>query len=113
MTKIEQLSVLNYYNNLTEATDVNTLVDIHRWYLQASNNPNAPETNPGFLNVDNDYNDSVCKQLWVSETTGAIYNRFGQIVENSDPATVSSWSEWYKLATKADIDGTTTDLTEK
>ena len=113
LTKIEQLSVLNYYNNLTKATDVNTLVDIHRWYLQASNNPNAPETNPGFLNVDNDYNDSVCKQLWVSETTGAIYNRFGQIVENSDPATVSSWSEWYKLATKADIDRTTTDLTKK
>lgn len=113
LTKIEQLSVLNYYNNLTEATDVNTLVDIHRWYLQASNNPNAPETNPGFLNVDNDYNDSVCKQLWVSKTTGAIYNRFGQFVENSDPATVSSWSEWYKLATKADIDGTTTDLTKK
>lgn len=113
LTKIEQLSVLNYYNNLTEATDVNTLVDIHRWYLQASNNPNAPETNSGFLNVDNDYNDSVCKQLWVSETTGAIYNRFGQIVENSDPATVSSWSEWYKLATKADIDGTTTYLTKK
>lgn len=113
LTKIEQLSVLNYYNNLTEVTDVNTLVDIHRWYLQASNNPNAPETNSGFLNVDNDYNDSVCKQLWVSETTGAIYNRFGQIVENSDPATVSSWSEWYKLATKADIDGTTTNLTEK
>lgn len=113
LTKIEQLSVLNYYNNLTEATDVNTLVDIHRWYLQASNNPNAPETNPGFLNVDNDYNDSVCKQLWVSETTGAIYNRFGQIVENSDPATVSSWSEWYKLATKADVDGTTTALTER
>lgn len=113
LTKIEQLSVLNYYNNLTEATDVNTLVDIHRWYLQASNNPNAPETNSGFLNVDNDYNDSVCKQLWVSETTGAIYNRFGQIVENSDPATVSSWSEWYKLATKADIDGTTTALTER
>lgn len=113
LTKIEQLSVLNYYNNLTEATDVNTLVDVHRWYLQASNNPNAPETNSGFLNVDNDYNDSVCKQLWVSETTGAIYNRFGQIVENSDPATVSSWSEWYKLATEADIDGTTTDLTEK
>ena len=113
LTKIEQLSVLNYYNNLTEATDVNTLVDIHRWYLQASNNPNAPETNPGFLNVDNDYNDSVCKQLWVSETTGAIYNRFGQIVENSDPATVSSWSEWCKLATKADIDRTTTDLTKK
>ena len=113
LTKIEQLSVLNYYNNLTEATDVNTLVDIHRWYLQASNNPNAPETNSGFLNVDNDYNDSVCKQLWVSETTGAIYNRFGQIVKNSDPATVSSWSEWYKLATKADIDGTTTDLTKK
>lgn len=113
LTKIEQLSILNYYNNLTEATDVNTLVDVHRWYLQASNNPNAPETNPGFLNVDNDYNDSVCKQLWVSETTGAIYNRFGQIVENSDPATVSSWSEWYKLATKADIDETTTDLTKK
>ena len=113
LTKIEQLSVLNYYNNLTNATDVNTLVDIHRWYLQASNNPNAPETNPGFLNVDNDYNDSVCKQLWVSETTGAIYNRFGQIVENSDPATVSSWSEWYKLATKADIDSTTTALTKK
>ena len=113
LTKIEQLSMLNYYNNLTEATDVNTLVNVHRWYLQASNNPNAPETNSGFLNVDNDYNDSVCKQLWVSETTGAIYNRFGQIVENSDPATVSSWSEWYKLATKADIDRTTTDLTEK
>lgn len=113
LTKIEQSSVLNYYNNLTEATDVNTLVDVHRWYLQASNNPNAPETNSGFLNVDNDYNDSVCKQLWVSKTTGAIYNRFGQIVENSDPATVSSWSEWYKLATKADIDGTTTDLTKK
>lgn len=113
LTKIEQLSILNCYNNLTEATDVNTLVDVHRWYLQASNNPNAPETNSGFLNVDNDYNDSVCKQLWVSETTGAIYNRFGQIVENSDPATVSSWSEWYKLATKADIDGTTTDLTKK
>ena len=113
LTKIEQLSVLNYYNNLTKATDVNTLVDIHRWYLQASNNPNAPETNPGFLNVDNDYNDSVCKQLWVSKTTGAIYNRFGQIVENSDPATVSSWSKWYKLATKADIDGTTTALTKR
>lgn len=113
LTKIEQLSVLNYYNNLTKATDVNTLVDIHRWYLQASNNPNAPETNPGFLNVDNDHNDSVCKQLWVSETTGAIYNRFGQIVENSDHATVSSWSEWYKLATKADIDGTTTALTKR
>lgn len=113
LKKIEQLSILNYYNNLTEATDVNTLVDVYRWYLQASNNPNAPETNPGFLNVDNDYNDSVCKQLWVSKTTGAIYNRFGQIVENSDPATVSSWSEWYKLATKADIDGTTTALTER
>ena len=113
LKKIEQFSALNYYNNLTEATDVNTLVDVHRWYLQASNNPNAPETNSGFLNVDNDYNDSVCKQLWVSETTGAIYTRFGQIVENSDPATVSSWSEWYKLATKADIDGTTTDLTKK
>ena len=42
-----------------------------------------------------------------------FYNRFGQIVENSDLLLLVVWSEWYKLATKADIDGTTTDLTKK
>lgn len=111
LTSVNELTFLTHYDNVTDTVDFNNYVDVQRWYMMATDNLHSPEKAKGWLTVDNDYNDTMCRHIFISEATGSVYSRFGHIVEDSDPATVDSWSEWYKLTTAAELDAAVTSLT--
>lgn len=104
---------LRYYDNIDTAVDLNDKTEFARELLEASNNTNAPETGSGWLDVDDDFNETYIRQKFMGKANGKTYVRFGTIVPDSDPVTVSEWSNWVEYALKSDLDNTTTDLTEK
>lgn len=104
---------LRYYDNIDTAVDLNDKTEFARELLEASNNTNAPEIGSGWLDVDDDFNETYIRQKFMGKASGKTYVRFGTIVPDSDPVTVSEWSNWVEYTLKADLDNTTTDLTEK
>lgn len=104
---------LRYYDNIDTAVDLNDKTEFARELLKASNNTNAPETGSGWLDVDDDFNETYIRQKFMGQASGKTYVRFGTIVPDSDPVTVSEWSNWVEYTLKSDLDNTTTDLTEK
>lgn len=104
---------LRYYNNIDTAVDLNDKTEFAREFLEAPNNTNAPETGSGWLDVDDDFNETYIRQKFMGQASGKTYVRFGTIVPDSDPVTVSEWSNWVEYTLKSDLDNTTTDLTEK
>lgn len=104
---------LRYYDNIDTAVDLNDKTEFARELLEASNNTNAPETGSGWLDVDDDFNETYIRQKFMGQASGKTYVRFGTIVPDSDPVTVSEWSNWVEYTLKSDLDNTTTDLTEK
>lgn len=104
---------LRYYDNIDTAVDLNDKTEFARELLEASNNTNAPETGSGWLDVDDDFNETYIRQKFMGQASGKTYVRFGTIVPDSDPVTVSEWSNWVEYTLKSDLNNTTTDLTEK
>lgn len=104
---------LRYYDNIDTAVDLNDKTEFARELLEASNNTNAPETGSGWLDVDDDFNETYIRQKFMGQASGKTYVRFGTIVPDSDPVNVSKWSNWVEYTLKSDLDNTTTDLTEK
>lgn len=104
---------LRYYDNIDTAVDLNDKTEFARELLEASNNTNAPEIGSGWLDVDDDFNETYIRQKFMGKASGKTYVRFGTIVPDSDPVTVSEWSNWVEYTLKSDLDNTTTDLTEK
>lgn len=102
---------LQWYNNVDDVVDLNTYIELGRKYIGNASSPNLPTPVIGWLDIDEDENETIIRQMFIAESTGKKYVRFGAIVPDSDPTEISSWSAWVEYAIKTDLDSTTNDLT--
>lgn len=97
------VDTLRWYENVTDNIDFNTRVELERAFLQGTANTNGPVAGPGWLDVDNDYNETYIRQKFIAQADGACYVRFGTIVPDSSPIEVSSWTGWVKYALASEL----------
>lgn len=97
------VDTLRWYENVTDNIDFNTHVELERAFLQGTANTNGPIPGPGWLDVDDDYNETYIRQKFIAQANGACYVRFGIIVPDSSPIEVSSWTGWVKYALASEL----------
>lgn len=97
------VDTLRWYENVTENIDFNTRVELERAFLQGTANTNGPVAGPGWLDVDEDYNETYIRQKFIAQADDACYVRFGTIVPDSSPIEVSSWTGWVKYALASEL----------
>lgn len=97
------VNTLRWYENVTDNIDFNTRVELERAFLQGTANTNGPIPGPGWLDVDDDYNETYIRQKFIAQADGAYYVRFGTIVPDSSPIEVSSWTGWVKYALASEL----------
>lgn len=97
------VDTLRWYENITDNIDFNTHVELERAFLQGTANTNGPVAGPGWLDVDDDYNETYIQQKFIAQANGACYVRFGTIVPDSSPIEVSSWTGWVKYALASEL----------
>lgn len=97
------VNTLRWYENVTDNIDFNTHVELERAFLQGTANTNGPIPGPGWLDVDDDYNETYIRQKFIAQADGACYVRFGTIVPDSSPIEVSSWTGWVKYALASEL----------
>lgn len=97
------VDTLRWYENVTDNIDFNTHVELERAFLQGTANKNGPVAGPGWLDVDDDYNETYIRQKFIAQANGACYVRFGTIVPDSSPIEVSSWTGWVKYALASEL----------
>lgn len=97
------VDTLRWYENVTDNIDFNTHVELERAFLQGTANTNGPVAGPGWLDVDDDYNETYIRQRFIAQADGACYVRFGTIVPDSSPIEVSSWTGWVKYALASEL----------
>lgn len=97
------VDTLRWYENITDNIDFNTHVELERAFLQGTTNTNGPVAGPGWLDVDDDYNETYIRQKFIAQADGACYVRFGTIVPDSSPIEVSSWTGWVKYALASEL----------
>lgn len=97
------VDTLRWYENVTDNIDFNTRVELERAFLQGTANTNGPIPGPGWLDVDDDYNETYIRQKFIAQPDGACYVRFGTIVPDSSPIEVSSWTVWVKYALASEL----------
>lgn len=97
------VDTLRWYENITDNIDFNTHVELERAFLQGTANTNGPVAGPGWLDVDDDYNETYIRQRFIAQADGACYVRFGTIVPDSSPIEVSSWTGWVKYALASEL----------
>lgn len=97
------VDTLRWYENITDNIDFNTHVELERAFLQGTANTNGPVAGPGWLDVDDDYNETYIRHKFIAQVDGACYVRFGTIVPDSSPIEVSSWTGWVKYALASEL----------
>lgn len=97
------VDTLRWYESVTDNIDFNTRVELERAFLQGTANTNGPVAGPGWLDVDDDYNETYIRQKFIAQADGACYVRFGTIVPDSSPIEVSSWTGWVKYALASEL----------
>lgn len=97
------VDTLRWYKNVTDNIDFNTRVELEREFLQGTANTNGPVAGPGWLDVDDDYNETYIRHKFIAQADGACYVRFGTIVPDSSPIEVSSWTGWVKYALASEL----------
>ena len=97
------VDTLRWYENITDNIDFNTHVELERAFLQGTANTNGPVAGPGWLDVDDDYNETYIRHKFIAQADGACYVRFGTIVPDSSPIEVSSWTGWIKYALASEL----------
>lgn len=97
------VDTLRWYENISDNIDFNTRVELERAFLQGTANTNGPVAGPGWLDVDDDYNETYIRQSFIAQADGACYVRFGTIVPDSSPIEVSSWTGWVKYALASEL----------
>lgn len=97
------VDTLRWYENVTDNIDFNTHVELERAFLQGTANTNGPIPGPGWLDVDDDYNETYIRQKFIAQANGACYVRFGTIVPDSSHIEVSSWTGWVKYALASEL----------
>lgn len=104
------VDTLRWYENVTDNIDFNTRVELERAFLQGTANTNGPVAGPGWLDVDDDYNETYIRHKFIAQADGACYVRFGTIVPDSSPIEVSSWTGWVKYALASELTSATNAL---
>jgi hypothetical protein len=104
---------LRYYNDIPDAFDFNTKTEFAREYIQSTECTNAPVPSKGWLDVDDDFDDTIIRHKFIADVDGACYMRFGTIVPGSNPIEVSSWTDWVKYVLASDLNGAVDNLTEQ
>ena len=107
------VSELQWYNNITDAVNLNDYTELGRKYIQNTSSTNLPVPAEGWLDIDEDEDETSIRHMFIASSNGKKYVRFGKIVPDSDPTEISEWTAWVEYAIKTDLDSTTTDLTEK
>lgn len=107
------VSELQWYNNITDAVNLNDYTELGRKYIQNTSSTNLPVPAEGWLDIDEDEDETSIRQMFIASSSGKKYVRFGTIVPDSDPTEVSEWTAWVEYAVKTDLDNTTTALTER
>lgn len=107
------VSELQWYKNITDAVNLNDYTELGRKYIQNTSSTNLPVPAEGWLDINEDENETSIRQMFITGSSGKKYVRFGTIVPDSDPTEVSAWTAWVEYAIKTDLDSTTTALTEK
>ena len=107
------VSKLQWYNNITDAVNLNDYTELGRVYIQNTSSTNLPVPAEGWLDIDEDEDETSIRQMFIASSNGKKYVRFGKIVPDSDPTEISEWTAWVEYAIKTDLDSTTTDLTKK
>ena len=97
------VDTLRWYENITDNIDFNTHVELERAFLQGTANTNGPVAGPGWLDVDDDYNETYIRHKFIAQADGACYVRFGTIEPDSSPIEVSSWTGWVKYALASEL----------
>lgn len=97
------VDTLRWYENISDNIDFNTRVELERAFLQGTANTNGPVAGPGWLDVDDDYNETYIRQKFIAQADGACYVRFGTIEPDSSPIEVSSWTGWVKYALASEL----------
>jgi hypothetical protein len=97
------VDTLRWYENISDNIDFNTRVELERAFLQGTANTNGPVAGPGWLDVDDDYNETYIRQRFIAQADGVCYVRFGTIVPDSSPIEVSSWTGWVKYALASEL----------
>lgn len=97
------VDTLRWYENISDNIDFNTRVELERAFLQGTANTNGPVAGPGWLDVDDDYNETYIRHKFIAQADGACYVRFGTIVPDSSPIEVSSWTSWVKYALASEL----------
>lgn len=97
------VDTLRWYETVTDNIDFNTRVKLERAFFQGTANTNGPIPGPGWLDVDDDYNETCIRQKFIAQADGAYYVRFGTIVPDSSPIEVSSWTGWVKYALASEL----------
>lgn len=97
------VDTLRWYENISDNIDFNTRVELERAFLQGTANTNGPVAGPGWLDVDDDYNETYIRQRFIAQADGACYVRFGTIVPDSSPIEASSWTGWVKYALASEL----------
>lgn len=97
------VDTLRWYETISDNIDFNTRVELERAFLQGTANTNGPVAGPGWLDVDDDYNETYIRQRFIALADGACYVRFGTIVPDSSPIEVSSWTGWVKYALASEL----------
>ncbi len=97
------VDTLRWYENITDNIDFNTHVELEKAFLQGTANTNGPVAGPGWLDVDDDYNETYIRHKFIAQADGACYVRFGTIVPDSSPIEVSSWTGWIKYALASEL----------
>ena len=107
------VSELQWHNNITDAVNLNDYTKLGRKYIQNTSSTNLPVPAEGWLDIDEDEDETSIRQMFIASSNGKKYVRFGKIVPDSNPTEISEWTAWVEYAIKTDLDSTTTDLTEK
>lgn len=104
---------LRYYDDIPDAFDFNTKTEFAREYIQSTECTNAPVPSKGWLDVDDDFDDTIIRHKFIADVDGSCYVRFGTIVPDSSPIEVSSWTDWVKYVLASDLNGAVDNLTEQ
>lgn len=94
---------LRYYDDIPDAFDFNTKTEFAREYIQSTECTNAPVPSKGWLDVDDDFDDTIIRHKFIADVDGACYVRFGTIVPDSSPIEVSSWTGWVKYSLASEL----------
>lgn len=94
--RVDSLDARFGWQQIWQATDLDTLLDDGKYFLRATSNPNAPFVNRGYLVVDKANELRTTQTVWADTDANLRYTRT-KVGEN--------WGDWQKTATGQDLQG--------